>query len=105
MQLCLLAQLCSVCEISEDASPKASEAPKTAATKSNAESVEALLAALRSAEQLPGLLLGLVKGFVQQLQHADGKATPGQLPEALSGEAPGCGELLKPCKPVQKLAW
>ena len=105
MRLLLLAELCASCEETGDASPKAADAADAVATRSNAEAVEGLLAALRSAEQLPELLLGLVKGCVEQLQQTDAPAAAGQLPEALPGEAPGCGELLNSSKPLQTLAW
>lgn len=105
MQLLLLAQLYSACGDAGDDAPKAAESSQASATKSNAEAVEALLATLRSIEQLPGLLLTFVRGCVQDLQEADVTAGPGQLPEALPGQAPGCGELLKGSSPSQMVAW
>ena len=61
----------------------------------------AALSIIQSAEALPALLLNLVTSSLEQLQQegrsaAPGLALPGQaLPEALPGQAPGCGELLK----------
>jgi len=102
MQLLLLAQICAACEDSDSSSPKAAE---TSSSRSNAEAVEALLAVLRTADQLPGLLLGLVKSCVQQLPQVSSRGSQGLLPEALPGEAPGCGELLKSKKLSQKALW
>lgn len=104
-QLLLLAELCAGCEDTGDASPKAADTAEPKVTRKNAEAVENLLTAVRSAEQLPELLLGLVKAYVQQLQQADAPSAALQLPEALPGEAPGCGELLKSYKHQQTLAW
>ena len=103
--LLLLAELCAGCEDIGDASPKAADTADATVTRKNAEAVEGLLTALRSAVQLPELLLGLVKAYVQQLQQADAPSATVQLPEALPGEAPGCGELLKSYKHQQMLAW
>ena len=103
--LVLLAEVCAGCGHAGDASPKAANTADATVTKNHAEVVEGPLAALRSAEQLPELLLGLVKACVQQLHQADTPAVTGQLPEALPGEAPGCGELLKSCKHQHTLAW
>ena len=105
MQLHLLAQLCSVCDDTGDASPTAAETTGPSATKSNAESVESLLAAMRSAERLPGLVLRLVRRCMQHLQPKELSSTPGLLPEALPGEAPGCGELLNSSKPAVRSIW
>lgn len=104
-RLLLLAELCAGCEDTGDASPKAADTADAAATRKNAEAVEGLLTALRSAEQLPELLLRLVKAYVQQLQQADAPSATGQLPEALPKEAPGCGELLKSYKHQPRLVW
>lgn len=104
-QLLLLAELCAGCEDTGDASPKAADTAEPKETRKNAEAVEGLLTAVRSAKKLPELLLGLVKAYVQQLQQADAPSATVQLPEALPGEAPGCGELLKTCKHQQTLAW
>lgn len=105
LQLVLLAEVCAGCEDAGDASPKAADAADATVTRNNAEAVEGVLAVLRSAEQLPELLLGLVKAFVQQLHQADAPAATGQLPEALPGGAPGCGELLRSCKRRHMPAW
>ena len=93
MQLLLLAQICSVWEDGSDASAAATG--DSSSLQPNAEGAEALLGIIKAADQLPELLLGLVKTCVEQLQSADGKAQAGLLAEALPGEAPGCGELLK----------
>ena len=105
LRLVLLAEVCAGCEDTGDTSPKAADTADATANRNNAETVEGLLSALRSAEQLPELLLGLVKACVQQLRQADAPAALGQLPEALPGGAPGCGELLNSCKHRHKLAW
>lgn len=105
LRLVLLAEVYAGCADTGDASPKAADTGDATVTRGNAEAVEGLLAAFRSAEHLPELLLGLVKACVQQLQQADARAATGQLPEALPGEAPGCGELLKSCKHRPTVAW
>lgn len=68
----------------------------------------AVLSAIQSAEGLPALLLNLVEMCIQHLQQQSTATTastsqattrPGaaatSLPEALPGQAPGCGELLQ----------
>ena len=105
LQLVLLAEVCAGCVDTGDAPPKAADTADATVTQNNAEAVEGLCAALRSAEQLQELLLGLVKACVHQLHQADAPATTGQLPEALPGEASGCGELLKSCRHQHMLAW
>ena len=104
LRLVLLAEIYAGCADTGDASPKAADTPDATFIRNNAEAVEGLLAALRCAEQLPELLLGLLKACVQQLQQAGAPAATGQLLEALPGEAPGCGELLKSCKHEYMLA-
>lgn len=102
MQLLLLAQICSACEDSGEAPPTTGD---SAAPKVDSENVEVLIAILRSADQLPELLLGLVKSCIQQLQEEGSRETTGQLAEALPGEAPGCGELLKSKTSAYKISW
>ena len=101
INLRLLAQICTACQDSSDASPGAAE---DAPASGNAEAVEAVLTVIRSAEQLPKLLLSVVNASVQQIQqleNSEGRA--GLLREALPGEAPGCGELLRTARPPQPL--
>lgn len=106
-QLLLLAELSAACDGTSDASPKVADAAD--AVTGNAEAVEGLLSTVRSADQLPELLLGSVKGCVQQLQQADAPEETAEagaeLPEALPGEAPGCGELLKHNELQQTNPW
>lgn len=109
-RLLLLAELSAACEGTGDASPKLADAAVADAASVNAQAVEGLLSALRSAEQLPALLLGWLKGSVRQLQQANAPAGAGaeagaELPEALPGEALGCGELLKNNKLRQTKPW
>ena len=73
----------------------------------------AALSAIRSATELPSLLLTILKASTQQLQQQGnaaeghgllGSALPGPaLAEPLPGQAPGCGELLKPTSLDNKL--
>lgn len=102
MQLLLLAQICSACEDSGELPPTTGD---SAAPKIDSENVEVLMAILRSSDQLPELLLGLVKSCIQQLQEEGSRETTGQLAEALPGEAPGCGELLKSKTSSYKVHW
>jgi len=102
MQLLLLAQICSACGDSGESSPTTGD---SVAPKVDSENVEILMTILRSADQLPKLLLGLVKSCIQQLQKEGSRETTGQLAEALPGEAPGCGELLKSKTSSYKVYW
>ena len=100
MQLLLLAQICGACESNADSSSPAAE--ESASLKHNADAIEAVLAAVRTADQLPEVLLSLVKSCIQQLHQSSSRGAAGQLAEALPGEAPGCGELLKPQAPSHR---
>ena len=102
MQLLLLAQMCSACEDSGEPSPTTGD---SVPPKVDSENAEVLMAILRSADQLPELLLGLVKSCIQQLQQEGSRETTGQLAEALPGEAPGCGELLKSKPSSYRVPW
>jgi hypothetical protein len=102
MQLLLLAQICSACEDSAESAPPTGD---SAAPKVDSENVEVLMAILRSADQLPELLLGLVKSCIQQLQEEGSRERTGQLAEALPGAAPGCGELLRSKTSSYKVSW
>ena len=102
MQLLLLAQICSACEDSGESPPTTGD---STAAKVDSENAEVLMAILRSADQLPELLLGLVKSCIQQLREEGSRERTGQLAEALPGAAPGCGELLKSETSSYRVSW
>lgn len=100
MQLLLLAQICGACDGNGDSSSPAAE--ESASLKRNVDVIEVVLAVVRTADQLPEVLFSLVKSCLEQLHLHSSRGAAGQLAEALPGEAPGCGELLKPQAPSHR---